>query len=284
MSSRRVRLPVPEGLQGQAMLNRMGRGWVWRGPSHQHEELELNLVRRGRASVVLERRRYELTAGVLLWLFPGQPHMLVDTSPDFEMFIAVFRPSLVEVHGRGARAVLRERQPAGHFCRVLRREDRQRLEVLLSRMLGGIDEAGYNAALAWCLVDAWDAFERASDLEGESSVHPAVQRAATLLGEGDPEMPLAELAREVGVSPSWLSRLFHRQMGLTLTDFRNRRRVERFAATLAAEPGLNLTQAAFAAGFQSYPQFYRACVRFLGLPPRAYARQSRPLETGTRNR
>src|SRR5919204_2219044 len=63
--------------------------------AHRHAELELNLVVRGTASYLLRERRYELTTGTLTWLFPGQEHVLVDESPDHELWWAVFRPGLV---------------------------------------------------------------------------------------------------------------------------------------------------------------------------------------------
>jgi uncharacterized cupin superfamily protein len=80
-------------------------GAVWRhtfAPSrthlamHSHAELEFNLVLQGRAAYVVDDARYDLGRGSSIWLFPGQQHLLINQSPDFEMWIAVFRRHLVE--------------------------------------------------------------------------------------------------------------------------------------------------------------------------------------------
>jgi AraC-like DNA-binding protein/ligand-binding sensor protein len=73
---------------------------------------------------------------------------------------------------------------------------------------------------------------------------------------------LKELAAEIGVSPPYLSRLFRRQTGKTLTEYVADARVERAKVLLAR--GGTITDVAFAAGFQSIRQFnssFKACTR-----------------------
>ena len=48
-------------------------------------EVELNLVTRGRGVYLVKRNKVALTRHSMLWLFPDQPHALVDTSEDFEV-------------------------------------------------------------------------------------------------------------------------------------------------------------------------------------------------------
>lgn len=77
------------------------------------------------------------------------------------------------------------------------------------------------------------------------------------------------LAVRLGVSTSHLSSVFHEQMGLSLTRYRNRLRIERFF-TECDPSGGNLLQAAFQAGFGSYPQFHRVFRELLDATPRDY--------------
>ncbi len=60
-----------------------------------------------------------------------------------------------------------------------------------------------------------------------------------------------------GLSPSHLSRLFKAQTGVSITRFRNQRRLERFRALYGDGRRTTALAAALDAGFGSYAQFYR---------------------------
>lgn len=61
---------------------------------HHHKELDLNTVIRGFAEYVLKNQRYLVPSGRLVWLFPGQEHMLSKTDENFEMYVIVFEDKL----------------------------------------------------------------------------------------------------------------------------------------------------------------------------------------------
>ena len=136
---------------------------------------------------------------------------------------------------------------------------------------------GHEAAgLGWLLREAWAAFLAADDVPGGTRLHPAVERAARWLATHAHE-PAAEdlqaLAARCGLSRSRLSRLFAAQVGETLVAHRQRRRLEAALRHLGragrdGTPGrATLLEAALAGGFGSYPAFYRAHVRHLGVGP-----------------
>jgi AraC-like DNA-binding protein len=78
-----------------------------------------------------------------------------------------------------------------------------------------------------------------------------------------------QLASGLGVSPGHLARSFKREMGLSLVDYRNRLRIERFFETVQRGDGnVNLLTAALEAGFGSYAQFHRVHRKFVGATPR----------------
>jgi AraC-like DNA-binding protein len=67
-----------------------------------------------------------------------------------------------------------------------------------------------------------------------------------------------DLAREFGVSGAFLAREFKREMGVSLVEYRNRARLDRFQQLMQEHPaGLPLKHAARQAGFGSYAQFNR---------------------------
>jgi len=227
---------------------------------HRHAEMELNLVMRGSSSYLLGERRYELTPGTLTWLFPGQDHVLVDESPDHELWWAVFRPGLLTRTATTPRTrPLLERDPIGRFSRRLDARTVTRLGTLLRELRDAeaADDALLNAGLAYLLVFAWRAFLDSEDVVAGADVHPAVEAVARRLQTDPNSGDLDDLARTAGLSPSHLSRVFKAQTGVSITRFRNQRRLERFRVLYGHGRRTTALAAALEAGFGSYAQFYR---------------------------
>jgi AraC-like DNA-binding protein len=64
-------------------------------------------------------------------------------------------------------------------------------------------------------------------------------------------------------------------MGVSLTDFRNRQRFEKFRELYDRGHKRTLSQAAFEAGFGSYAQFHRVAQSLTGLSPRDWSQAAR---------
>jgi len=97
-----------------------------------------------------------------------------------------------------------------------------------------------------------------------------VRRACELIEHRFTEnLRLDVVAREVGVSPSHLSHLFRRQMGLTFTEYLSGRRVIEMKRLLT-NSDLNVTEVLFAAGFQSISQANRVFRANTGMAPREF--------------
>jgi len=103
---------------------------------------------------------------------------------------------------------------------------------------------------------------------GPSVRHPAVATALRMLAD-DPTLGGTEIAKKLGVSLSRFARVFKSDMGLSLVDYRNQLRLDRFLG-LVDKGGTNLLEAALAAGFGSYAQFHRVFRTLRGTTPRAY--------------
>ena len=264
----RQALELPKALAGQLWHYRnLGRA----NAMHRHAELEFNLVTRGSGRYLLENRRYQIRRGDLLWLFPAQEHVLIEQTLDFEMWIGVGKPGLVRrLATDPGTAVLRRSDPPGDYCRRLPLPGLARLERLFSEIVAAQDRPGlFNAGLAYALLSAWREFEQAAEVPVHD-VHPAVEKAARLIRDDATGLKLDALARQSGLSPHRLSRLFKEQTGIALVDFRNRQRVERFLAIYGAGQRHTMLDAALEAGFGSYPQFHRVFKRLTGHSPREH--------------
>jgi AraC-like DNA-binding protein len=101
------------------------------------------------------------------------------------------------------------------------------------------------------------------------------QRALRAL-EKDPVVTGERIAHEMGISPGHLARSFKHEMGLSLVEYRNRLRIERFLRSVQRGND-SLLRAALEAGFGSYAQFFRVYRKLLGTTPREHlgARKAR---------
>ncbi len=116
--------------------------------------------------------------------------------------------------------------------------------------------------------------ETTSAAEMARVLHPAIRAAldcmAARLGES---IGLPEIAAAANSSPSHLSRLFTAEFGHGPTEHLRRLRLDHAAALLRSGQA-NVTEAAYAAGYQSLGQFSRAFSGRHGKPPSAFIRRA----------
>jgi AraC-like DNA-binding protein len=270
--------------------------------SHHHVELEINLVVRGTITYVVCGRRFTFSPRTLVWLFPGHEHQLVDRADDAQCYVVVFKPSLV---GRSCNTAIYEglkqdQSEHGGLRKTLLKPDtfdliRKTMDAL---MQGALDpdllnrEAGFganssfsfehrdpdglNAGLHHLLLLCWRSQGAGKALGDAVTLHPAVHRAIKLLSDGDWQQDFAVLAKACGVSEAHLSRTFHKQVGVSLTRYRNSLRLSRFWEEYRQPAQKNLAEAVYAAGFGSYAQFYKVFVQAYGRGPRACLAEQPP--------
>jgi AraC-like DNA-binding protein len=264
--------------------------------SHHHRELEVNLVLRGTITYVVGERRFTFTARTLLWLFPEQEHQLVDMSPDAQAYVAVFRSSLVTRSARvqpyaGLRRRRKPQEPVLHtvlepasFDLIRRMMDALMIGApdpdLLNREAGfgakstfafaHEDSFGLNAGLHHLLLLCWRCQKAGRVLGDAVLVHPVIRKALRILSNEDWNEDMASLAGYCAVSEAHLSRLFHRQIGVPLTRYRNSLRLSRFWKHYGDQQTVTLAEAVYAAGFGSYSQFHKVFTQAYGRGPRAY--------------
>lgn len=105
---------------------------------------------------------------------------------------------------------------------------------------------------------------------GRTKPHgPLVGRALEALSN-NPAITGRELAGELRVTSSYLARAFKTETRISIVEYRNRIRIERFLAEVQAGRG-SVREAAFDAGFRSYAQFHRVFRRLVGSSPGEHA-------------
>jgi len=105
-------------------------------------------------------------------------------------------------------------------------------------------------------------------LPSDAGQGPLVRRILQAFHQ-EPLISGERLAKLIGVSAGHLARSFKREMGVSLVEYRNRLRMERFFASMDRGQH-NLLDAALEAGFGSYAQFHRVHRQLIGTTPREY--------------
>jgi methylphosphotriester-DNA--protein-cysteine methyltransferase len=262
--------------------------------SHHHRELEVNLVVQGTITYVVDGRRFTFSPRTLLWLFPQQEHQLVDRSPNAQFYVAVFKSSLIRrsCHSAPYEGVKNSSckqvgvlntllNPASFdlICKTMDSLMEGSLDPDLLNSEGGFgyasnfvfehgDPDALNAGLHYLLLLCWRSKLTGKVTRDATALHSSVRRALKILSDGDSEQKLETLAKSCGASKSYLSRTFHRQVGVPINHYRNSLRLSRFFEQYQQSDQKTITEAAYAAGFGSYAQFYKVFTRAYGRGPR----------------
>ena len=256
----KTKLYLQSGWDGWCFLHEAPRrganGTVRR--AHTHDELELNIGVSGRGRYLVDGRSVDVGAGTLLLLSPEQAHLLVEESPDFSMWVAVIRAEAVPPI-----------KPDHGFCIQSSPDDAAFLSTLCRQLAATQQAEQFNAGIRFLFMRAEELAERSGHDAG-AVMHPAVIRATRFMKQPEDVPDVAAIARKSGMSRSQLSRLFKKQTGFTLVEYRQSIQLERFLFLYGAGAKRNLMEAALEAGFGSYIQFYRIFQRRFGCGPREY--------------
>jgi AraC-like DNA-binding protein len=255
---------VVEALYQPFPIPGTARGHVWhhvpatRRPRHFHAEPELNLIAAGHATFGYGEATMSVSAGDLLWWPPGQDHVLLDATPDLDLYVIGVTPAFSE-------HVLTDRVSGASGGAARLQLDHSTLTSL--RAACAVQMAGVDvAAIERHVGDLW---REAHVLRARiADHHPLTARAlSSLLGR--PDLKRGELALLIRGNASEVSRYFHRDIGLTLVAYRTRLRLIRFIQ-LVEGGGRSFLAAAIDAGFGSYSQCHRAFQQAFDCNPRVF--------------
>ena len=104
----------------------------------------------------------------------------------------------------------------------------------------------------------------------ENTDPPTVQRAKQYINANlEEKITLDAVAEHVHVSPFYFCKIFKQATGMTLTEYVNRRRIERAKRRLL-DPHVRITEVAYDVGYQSLSQFNRSFLKYAGQSPTHY--------------
>ena len=248
-----------------------GRAWEFSFPwrdmktPHRHDLYEANLITTGRGAYLIEGRRVELLPGTLIWLRPNQAHQLLKVNHQFSMDIWLFEDSLM-------RRFLQENHPLFQAqteeiqLTQLSHERSQWLSRLKSSLDSDASPHLVNTVVSFAFLEFIR--EDVTPHCGDRKVSSSLKKALDLLHQKDHS--LGSLSLQVDCHPTWLSRQFKNQLGISLTDYRQDLKLQKFIDLRRENPNRTLISVALDAGFGSYAQFHRVFKKSTGKVPRAF--------------
>lgn len=253
----KTELLLGKGRDGWCMLHRNTEELSSRRV-HTHDELEINIGVSGRGLYLVDGCPVEMSPGTLLHLSPEQAHLLVEETPDFSMWVAVIRSKTVVGLSSENR-----------FCTQLLPDDAHFLEILCGQLEDGMSGDLLNAGLRFLFMRCIGLMKHEGGKPADR-LHPAVMRAARLLKNPEQAPDVETIARAAGMSRSQLSRLFKKQTGFTLVEYRQKIQLEQFLFLYGDGSNRSVMDVALDAGFGSYAQFHRVFRSRFHCGPREY--------------
>lgn len=126
-----------------------------------------------------------------------------------------------------------------------------------------------NEDLLWAFWSAYDSITKPISTPAQIG-HPAVEQVKSFIRENyTHKIALAEIAMAVGVSRNYLSHLFRRHCGVTVTEFIHRIRI-RQAESLLTHGGRTVSEIAYLVGYQNYRDFHRNFVKYEKTSPKKF--------------
>ncbi|MBY9087913.1 helix-turn-helix transcriptional regulator [Paenibacillus sp. HN-1] len=258
--------------------------WEW------HEQIELMFILSGKGRKYIEDKSYEFRSGDLFVIPPYKLHRseLTDET-GFEALIIIFRPSLREKfclvdEEEGIEHILNSYADYSPHLRFS--EDRlPRIEIPMRAMAEefvraqGCSQRYLLASLQILLIEinrVYDEQVTANRATQAERVHfsPIITEIIGYIYEHyRDDLTLAELARLFQINPSYLSRQFKKNTGLTLSAYITGHRIT-IAKNLLVTTEMNVTEVAFGVGFNNISYFNWVFKNIVGMTPKVFRKES----------
>ncbi len=123
----------------------------------------------------------------------------------------------------------------------------------------------------WCLSTISSYIEYIKE-NGETQINTLVTQTKKLIGERlEQGISVSDIAACIYVNPDYLSRLFRRITGVSITDYVIKEKIEK-AKDLLRQPGMKIYMVAESIGYESVSHFSRIFKREVGMAPKEYQR------------
>lgn len=240
-------------------------------PAHIHERACMTVVLGGRFEERLLGRGCDLVPGTVLVKPPTERHD--------NHFSALGSEQLILEPPADAADLL---SPAAALFAGVHHFRNATIQLRARRLVQELHTPDDLSAMAieGLVLDLFASAARLVALSGPDPLPPWLDRVHDLLHDRYAEpLQIQEIAREVGVHPAYLARMFSRRFGCTIGEYVRRLRIERAARDLE-HTELPIVVIALECGYADHSHFTRTFKRVVGMTPSAYRSATRTVHSG----
>ncbi len=254
---------------------------------HIHREMELCLVRSGRAVIRANGTTFSVQPDSIFFFYSNQPHQIDALGPEGVQitYIQVANTFCSDYLSLFRNLELEQMDLTG----FLSAEQNARLKEGILDVVSAYRLPGAQGELS-CMTGLFCLFSRLLEWVPQRSVAEAEARAkyrrsarlrrvtAYVDTHATQRLTLGELAEAEGVTVTYLSHFIHDNLGMTFQDYVNQVRFER-ALKLMEHPEKSLTDICLECGFSDLKYLKRIFMKRFGCTPKAYRQKIREQES-----
>lgn len=249
--------------------------------SHVHNCYEIIFLRTGRLELTVGSRRYDAVAPALIFLSKLEQHSIKVISEAYERYYLCISPLMAGSLIRDYTLLTVLSMRPEDFCHVLDASPfAQDAERIFASCVKEHDadrpyaDQAQAALLSELLILIYRQKPTLFSDENNKSISVIWKLQCRLEQQCREKYSLTDLAAEYHMSPYYLSHLFKKVTGYSLTQYLTMCRLA-LARQLLAETDLPITEIVYSAGFSDCSNFSRLFKREMNISPVAYRRQQR---------
>ena len=250
---------------------------------HQHEEIQLSVIKKGEGSLIVGDMVHSFQTGELIVLGSNVPHVFKSTtlkdSPSHMLTVFFKKDSFgndffeteelksLDSFFKKALQGFKILKPTENIIfqfEALFTVSKLERFILFLQLLNGINESGYTP------LSTFPQAKRYSDNEG--------QRMGIIynfsMNHFREKITLPQIASEAAMTPQAFCRYFKKRTRKTYIEFLNEIRIEEACNLLKKHPEMSIIEIAESSGFNNISNFHRKFKELKGIRPLQYQKQS----------
>ncbi len=248
---------------------------------HYHNEIEVIFVEKGMHELETQTQIYKLNPGDIVIVGSNELHRArIASQEDLVFFVmhvdlhSYFNPAMMMYYNSFSEVL----HPLDSMNYIFSDSDaKNEIVDSITKIHDEIagQNKGYELAVSMYIqrfmlsllrYDAEDRLQTCKNNQGAEFLQPIINYIDTHLSE---QINMQEVCSLVGMSYTYFSRLFKQKVGLSFTDFVNRKRITKAELLLVTEK-LQIQEIAEAVGIQNMTHFYELFKRYNKCTPRQY--------------